>query len=359
MKKILIIALSLTVLFMVSNLYGEEMTKERKAEEADKMFLKLNENYNTYKKLDNQTLLKIFNDDNSNIDYTTYLCKYTALKKVINERLTSSRDKKSYDELIKGLSAILINPKRDTKRIPSGDKDRGDQEYIRWEITRMLGATKDKSVVPALIQALEDESLFVMGSAAANLRKLQDPRALPHLLKVFAKWKNPEWKKRMGVIPTTSEESAINLIMGALADIKGMEKEKVKAISEIVEDEELTWEKSAMFKRIAMATLGQIGKDATEAVEPLLKAMHRVKDITTRARIIDTLGKIGDKRAVEILIKELDKGDIYINKEAAEALAKIGDERAVKPLGKAIKRTNSKYLKDSYKKLTGNEYQER
>ncbi|PIZ16254.1 hypothetical protein COY52_07575, partial [Candidatus Desantisbacteria bacterium CG_4_10_14_0_8_um_filter_48_22] len=48
--------------------------------------------------------------------------------------------------------------------------------------------------------------------------------------------------------------------------------------------------------------------------------------------------------------------------DAAEALATIGDQRAVEPLIAAIRRTDDsvtlKYLKESYKKLTGQEYQE-
>jgi len=48
--------------------------------------------------------------------------------------------------------------------------------------------------------------------------------------------------------------------------------------------------------------------------------------------------------------------------DAAEALATIGDQRAVEPLIAAIQRIKEsvtlKYLKEAYKKLTGQEYQE-
>ena len=46
----------------------------------------------------------------------------------------------------------------------------------------------------------------------------------------------------------------------------------------------------------------------------------------------EALGKIGDKRAVEPLIKALEDKDGYVSQHSARALGKIGDTRAVEPL---------------------------
>ena len=47
---------------------------------------------------------------------------------------------------------------------------------------------------------------------------------------------------------------------------------------------------------------------------------------------VEALGKIGDTRAVEPLIKALQDSEEYVRRGAVEALGKIGDTRAVEPL---------------------------
>lgn len=72
-----------------------------------------------------------------------------------------------------------------------------------------------------------------------------------------------------------------------------------------------------------------------------------------------SLGRIGDKRAVEPLMRML-KGTVYV--EAAIALGQIGDKRAVQPIVEEIKKSyhnedGRNKLKEVYKTLTGYEYQ--
>jgi hypothetical protein len=57
-----------------------------------------------------------------------------------------------------------------------------------------------------------------------------------------------------------------------------------------------------------------------------------ISDMSVYWPAAEALGEIGDKRAVEPLIKALGYEDEYVRKSAAEALGKIGDARAVEPL---------------------------
>ena len=96
----------------------------------------------------------------------------------------------------------------------------------------------------------------------------------------------------------------------------------------------------------AVKVLGKIGD--SRAVEPLIKALGSDDRGGVGWLAAYALGDIGDSRAVEPLIKVLEedghvrKGEAFWGdsqrrcQAAARALGKIGDERAVEPLAKAL-----------------------
>jgi len=83
-------------------------------------------------------------------------------------------------------------------------------------------------------------------------------------------------------------------------------------------------------RREASAALGKLGN--ARAVEPLIKCLE---DKPVRRAAATALGQLGDARAVEPLIKCL--GDKWVRPAACEALGRLGDERAVDPLIKYLK----------------------
>lgn len=84
----------------------------------------------------------------------------------------------------------------------------------------------------------------------------------------------------------------------------------------------------------AAEALGKIGNK--RAVEALIKAVENDPDDVVQWFAIEALGKIGDTRAVEPLIEALEKWDMTKRMAAAEALGKIGDTRAIEPLIKVL-----------------------
>lgn len=84
----------------------------------------------------------------------------------------------------------------------------------------------------------------------------------------------------------------------------------------------------------AIEALVEIGEPA---VEPLIQALNN-ESWVVREAATEALGKIGDERAVEPLIKVLDDEDetTFVREAAAEALGEIGDERAIEPLAHAL-----------------------
>ncbi len=101
------------------------------------------------------------------------------------------------------------------------------------------------------------------------------------------------------------------------------------------------------FYRVSvLKALGRIG-DA-RAVDPLIKVIETTRNSDVRAIAADALGRIGDARAVDPLIKviETTSNSDYVRAIAADALVRIGDARAVDPLIKVIETTsNSDYVR--------------
>jgi HEAT repeat protein len=80
--------------------------------------------------------------------------------------------------------------------------------------------------------------------------------------------------------------------------------------------------------------------EAQKNVPELITLLKKQDSLSAQAA--ESLGNIGDKRAVDILIKSLSlQNDAEIRKYAAEALGKIQDPRAAKPLVAALQDTNT------------------
>lgn len=84
-------------------------------------------------------------------------------------------------------------------------------------------------------------------------------------------------------------------------------------------------------RRTAVMKLGMMGGD--QAVRALINIVQNDhEDLIARGRAALMLGKLGDLRAVEPLIRALDAPGFQTPVFAAEALGKLGDERAIEPL---------------------------
>jgi HEAT repeat protein len=84
-------------------------------------------------------------------------------------------------------------------------------------------------------------------------------------------------------------------------------------------------------RRTAVMKLGMVGGD--EAVRALMHAVtNDYEDLIVRGRAALMLGKIGDARAVQPLIRALEAPGFQTPYHAAQALGELGDARAIEPL---------------------------
>lgn len=84
-------------------------------------------------------------------------------------------------------------------------------------------------------------------------------------------------------------------------------------------------------RRTAVMKLGMVGGE--QALRALINAVQNdYEDLIVRGRAALMLGKLGDARAVDPLIRALDAPGFQTPINAAQALGQIGDPRAIEPL---------------------------
>ncbi len=94
-------------------------------------------------------------------------------------------------------------------------------------------------------------------------------------------------------------------------------------------------------RRTAVMKLGMLGGD--QAVRTLMMIVtNNHEDLIVRGRAALMLGKLGDARAVEPLIRALDAPGYQTPLYAAQSLGKLGDPRAIEPLLRAMESHNDK-----------------
>ena len=84
-------------------------------------------------------------------------------------------------------------------------------------------------------------------------------------------------------------------------------------------------------RRTAVMKLGMVGGD--QAIRALISTVaNEYEDVIVRGRAALMLGKLGDQRAVDPLIRALHGPGYQTPLHAAQALGLLGDERAIEPL---------------------------
>jgi HEAT repeat protein len=175
-----------------------------------------------------------------------------------------------------------------------------------------------KKDLDGLIEALNDKRGNVYPYAAEALGKLGGEKAIEALIQVM----------QDNIFACESAAEALSIIgTPAVEPLIGLLKNK-------------DW----VVRKDAAMALGEIGDK--RAIDPLIRALaDKKKDMASEpvsAEAAEALGKIGDKRAVEPLIKTLEQKTGTARAAAASVLGRFGDNKAVPPLIATLK---SKYYK--------------
>ena len=184
-----------------------------------------------------------------------------------------------------------------------------DDEWVRWALVHVIGASAKKVAVDTMLEELKHPSYVVRRRAAESLGGFKERRAVESLIAVL---ENMDEMK--------SIRAAAALSLGALKDERASAA-LLAALSD--ENAEIRWR--------AIGALGNL-KDA--------KAISRLSEIVedplepddVRNAAAAALGNIGNKAAEAVLIRALDIRVGNISKNAIIALGKLESEAAIPKL---------------------------
>ena len=184
-----------------------------------------------------------------------------------------------------------------------------DDEWVRWALVHVIGASAKKVAVDAMLEELKHPSYVVRRRAAESLGGFKERRVVEPLIPVL---------ENMDEMKSVRAAAAVSL--GALKD------ERASAgLLTALSDE------NAEIRLKAAAALGNL-KDA-KAVAQLSEIVENpLEPDTVRDAAVAALGNIGDKSAEDVLIRALDIRVGDISKNAIVALGKLESETAIPKL---------------------------
>ncbi len=223
-----------------------------------------------------------------------------------------------------------------------------------WRLRRNAQETLIRMGAPAveaLIKTLNDPDIYVRSLAIEALSEIGDQRAISSLEKQMEDPSKLIQVTAAAALHKMGKGNPRNIIINALTDIDAATRRvAAKATWEIIDDPPL----SLLLRAVKdvdpdvrnYATLA-IGKTRDpEAIGPLIKALKEDEDDRVRDSAAKALHQIGTP-AVEPLIKELEgTKDIEIVIRIAQTLGNIGDKRAIKPLEKVYNEATNPLLKN-------------
>jgi HEAT repeat protein len=206
-------------------------------------------------------------------------------------------------------------------------QDKTEEDRIRAEAAFTLGLIGDGSAIDALVEALNDEP--IRRKVIKALTMIEDEGIVEPLLEIAKNGNATE--KRVAALGLKVDRPEI-----------------VTVLVDLVKNEPEA-------RYTAIKSLGETRTKNEEAFQVLLEVLSNERRLLRKTAAI-ALGKIGDKRAVELLIKILE-GDVEVDVEAAIALGDLGDKRALGPLKKKMEEYKDeayimKDLNKAYRKLT-------
>ena len=256
-------------------------------------------------------------------------------------------------------------------RVTSGDKD----SHIREEAAEALVRIGKPAVEP-LIQALKAEKTDARLSAAVALAKIGDARAEEHLIRALKDEYGGE--REANALHELGDHLAAKAAFSSGTDALQLLIKTPEELDPRTKVMKKLWRARALIKVLKKFCEWQAESeypvDVTEgrqdkveqalikigetAVEPLTQSLKE-GNWYFRSTIAEILGKIGDERAVEPLINELNELKVsrylfdktLVRKKVAWALGEIGDERAVEPLIKALKDEDGDVMEAAKKAL--------
>lgn len=210
---------------------------------------------------------------------------------------------------------------------------------VRGDAAKALGELGDERAVGLLLNAFEDENVYIRRMVAEALGKLGDISVLEPLIIAL---EDEDWLIREAVAKALQRlgEAAIEPLTKRLMDkrwvIRG---ESAKILGGLGDDRVLEpllvalKDENSYVRSAAALGLGKLGNN--QALESLL-ASFSDENIFVRVAATEALGELGDTRALELLVDSVKDESASVRRAVAEALGKLGTYQAIEPLNIAL-----------------------
>jgi HEAT repeat protein len=216
---------------------------------------------------------------------------------------------------------------------------------VRHRVRQLLGVIPN--AITPLCEMLKHPDAEAQTTAATILEHLLDPRSADGLIDAMASPAVREIAvrtlKKLGAIrdridatfnalrdvegASEREEARMSTVM----DLLGIGRPAVEILIEYLEDDD--W----LIREAAADLLGKIGD--VRAVEPLMKRLEKDKDTGVKEYAVKSLGLIGDPRPAQLYIEAIPIRPLRVM--AIEALAKIKDVEVLRPYNELFNRLRS------------------
>ena len=262
------------------------------------------------------------------------LIRNISIEKIIS--LMQKGDEISIHTILKVLSSCLKN----------------SDFMIRKQATEWLGKINDPRAIETLILCLQDIHWAVRKRAVISLGNLGDSKPIGPIIECL---KDEEYSVRYQaakVLGELGDERASEPLKLCLNDENLVVRNKVKESLDMleikksldttaIEESKYVQEADSYLLALKMGditaidTLGDIGDP--RAVWPLIKCLES-KERHIREKAIIALGKIKELRAIPPLIKKLDDMDRNVRSAVIKTLGNLADERSIDPLFRLLRR---------------------
>jgi HEAT repeat protein len=211
---------------------------------------------------------------------------------------------------------------------------------IRRSAAIALGELKDKKAVEPLILALKDEDESVRWKAAEALGKIKDARAVEPLIAALTVESSGRFSQRVATaadaLGEIGDSRAIEpLIESGSVIAYDIHERAINALIKIGSPaliplinalQSNNWH----IKRLVITCLGELGNP--QAILPLLSTLENEENQQLLCVTIEALAKFKDERVFMPLLSLLSDEDYLVREAAVVSLGRIGDKRAVEPL---------------------------
>lgn len=254
-----------------------------------------------------------------------------AAKRKFPEFIKALKDK-NYWTRIKAVNILSkIGDTRAIEPLINVLNDKNENWEVRKRAIKALGELGGEEAIKVLTSALSDEDWCVRMEAVRALGRIGDKKVLGPLIDFYVDMdryifismdenKIEDIKERC-CPPGLSNFCSFNLLNKAFLYKNSLE-EVIRSLKSI----DPNWRKSETVKRKIFESI---------------KAL-KSENANIRAKAAKTLGELGDKKVVKLLINALNDKDCHVRESVVGALASLRDRRAVTPLIEEIK--SVKYL---------------